>query len=65
MKALQSKLAAQLLADPVAREQLRVFLTSRRAETTTERQRQAEPFLIKSGKGDVWVATVVPKAAAS
>lgn len=63
MKALKSKLAAQLLADPVAREQLRTFLASRRGESSPEPQRQTEPFLIRSREGGVWVAAVVPKAA--
>lgn len=63
MKALQSKLAAQLLADPVAREQLRSFLANKRTDVTAERRGNGQ-FLIRSGKGTLSVeAVVVPKAA--
>jgi hypothetical protein len=76
MKALKSKLATELLADSVARGQLRDFLVNKRANSLLERQSPSGPtpepqvangaFEIRRGSsaGTVFVS-VVPKAAKS
>ena len=64
MKALKSKLASQLLADPVASEQLREFLTNQSAPSTARQNTGRGEFVIRGDKGLVRVqATMVPKAA--
>jgi hypothetical protein len=64
MKALKSKLATQLLADPAASDQLRDFLVNRKSSDARVQQAGARQFLIRSKDGALTVqATVVPKAA--
>lgn len=64
MKALKSKLAAQLLADPAASNQLRDFLVSRKPSGPQPQQAGTSQALIRSQNGALTVrATVVPKAA--
>lgn len=63
MKALKSKLATQLLADPAASDQLRDFLVNRKAINPGLHQAAVRQFVIRSKDGAVTVqATVVPKA---
>jgi O-methyltransferase involved in polyketide biosynthesis len=64
MKALKSQLATELLADPKARDQLRQFMTSKRAQPAV-RQSTAEEFHIRSAGGLTVRATMVPKAKAA
>lgn len=63
MKALQSKLAKELLADPAARAELQRFLTNKQP-TTQDKPRNAATgqFVIRHGNSSVSVK-VVPKAA--
>jgi hypothetical protein len=64
MKALKSKLASQLLADPVASEQLRQFLTNQSTPSTARQNTVSGEFVIRGDNGLVRVqATMVPKAA--
>ncbi|WP_136222903.1 hypothetical protein [Massilia sp. Mn16-1_5] len=64
MKALKSKLAAQLLADPAASDQLRNFLVNRPASGSRPQQAATERVVIRSRNGALTVqASVVPKAA--
>ena len=64
MKALKSKLASDLLADPIARAQLRRFLENKRTDLPPAREGAAGRFVIRRESGVVQVAaTVVPKAA--
>jgi hypothetical protein len=66
MKALKSKLASQLLADPAASDQLRDFLVNRNMSRDQRQQAPADQFIIRSNDGVVAVrATVVPKAKAA
>jgi len=65
MKALKSKLASQLLADPAASGQLRDFLVNRNVSDLRQ-QAPADQFVIRSKDGKVTVrASVVPKAKAA
>ncbi|MDQ2989638.1 MAG: hypothetical protein M3R60_11120 [Pseudomonadota bacterium] len=62
MKALKSKLASELLADPKALDQLRQFIVAKRPSGATTGQGDAAQFEIhRSGGGTVRV-TFVPKA---
>lgn len=64
MKALKSKLASQLLADPTASAQLRHFLVNQSASSLTQRQDDTGRFVVRSKDGSLQVqAKVVPKAA--
>jgi hypothetical protein len=64
MKALKSKLATQLLADPAASDQLRDFLVNRKTSNAQPQRASADRFVIRSRDGALTVqATVVPKAA--
>jgi hypothetical protein len=67
MKALQSKLAKDLLADPVSREQMRAFLVHKNAAVIPKRQHgKAEHFIVRRGDGmESFEVTVVPKAPAA
>jgi len=65
MKALKSQLATELLADPKARDQLRQFMTSKRAQPQAARQSVAEEFHIHRTGGQAVRATIVPKAKAA
>lgn len=66
MKALKSKLASQLLADPAASGQLRDFLINRNVNAERLPQAPADQFVIRSKDGVVTVrASVVPKARAA
>jgi hypothetical protein len=66
MKALKSKLASELLADPEASVQLRQFLTSRYSGHASARQGGKGQIEIRRGNKVVrFEATVVPKAADS
>lgn len=60
MKALKSKLASELLADPLAREGLRTYLTNKGAVTPDAK---AGSFVAKTKKGLLRVhPMIVPKA---
>lgn len=64
MKALKSKLASQLLADPAASAQLRDFLVSRKSSDPAQRQESSAHFVVRGANGVLNVrATFVPKAA--
>jgi hypothetical protein len=64
MKALKSKLASELLADPAASDQFRQFLVNKPASTATQRQGATGRFVVRGKNGVIQVlATVVPKAA--
>jgi hypothetical protein len=64
MKALKSKLATQLLADPSASNQLRDFLVTRKSSGAQPQQAGTSQTLISSQNGALTVrAAVVPKAA--
>jgi hypothetical protein len=66
MKALKSKLASEILADPAASVQLRQFLLNKSTSASAAMPRQAltGQFEIRRGNGAVRIeATVVPKAA--
>jgi O-methyltransferase involved in polyketide biosynthesis len=65
MKALKSQLATELLADPKARDQLRQFMTSKRAPSQPARQAVAEEFHIRRAGGQAVRASIVPKAKAA
>jgi len=66
MKALKSKLALQLLADPAASGQLRDFLVNRNVNDQRRQQAPADQFVIRNKDGVVTVrASVVPKARAA
>jgi hypothetical protein len=66
MKALKSKLASELLADPSASVQLRQFLTDRHTEAGVARQAPTGRIEIQRGNRAVRVeVTIVPKAAQS
>lgn len=65
MKALKSPLAARLLADPEAREQLRDFLTGKRSTPQAESASADDGFEIRAASGEVVRVTVVPKARAA
>ena len=66
MKALKSKLASQLLADPAASGQLRDFLVNRNVSAERRQQAPENQFVIRSKDGVVTVrASVVPKAKAA
>ncbi|WP_305823504.1 hypothetical protein [Massilia brevitalea] len=63
MKALKSKLASELLADPAASEQLRRFLVNREV-SGQRRSPSSGAFVVRGKDGVVRVeATIVPKAA--
>jgi hypothetical protein len=64
MKALKSKLASQLLADPKASDQLLDFLLSKRSRVGAGMPTEAGRVLIRTSDGqEVQVsATLVPKA---
>ncbi|WP_223466813.1 hypothetical protein [Massilia soli] len=63
MKALKSKLASQLLADPMAGNQFREFLVGQKANSSV-RQGATGQFVVRGKSGALQVmATVVPKAA--
>lgn len=63
MKALKSPLATELLADPIAREQLRRFLVTRRAGAgTTGQGADAQVEIRRSKTGGTVKAVFVPKA---
>jgi hypothetical protein len=65
MKALKSKLASQLLADPRASNQLREFLLSKPAGTVNPNAAATGKFVVRGDRGRTLQvqATVVPKAA--
>lgn len=64
MKALKSKLASQILADPTASEQLRDFLVNNKASDPMQRQGAAGHFVVRGANGVLHVrASFVPKAA--
>jgi hypothetical protein len=64
MKALKSKLASEILADPAASVQLRQFLLNKSSSAATPREALTGQFEIRRGNGAVRIeATVVPKAA--
>jgi hypothetical protein len=64
MKALKSKLATQLLADPAASDQLRDFLVNRKTSKAQPHRASSDRFVIRSQDGALTIqATVVPKAA--
>lgn len=65
MKALKSQLAAELLADPKARDQLRQFMTSKRSQAQAARQSASGEFHIRRTGGQAVRATIVPKAKAA
>jgi hypothetical protein len=66
MKALKSKLAAELLADPEAGAQLRQFLTNRQTGSATAKQGSKGLIEIRRGdKSMKFEVRVVPKAAGS
>lgn len=62
MKALKSKLASQLLADPMAGNQFREFLVSQKTNGPV-RQGATTQFVVRGKSGLQVMATVVPKAA--
>lgn len=64
MKALKSKLASELLADPAASEQLRRFLVNREVSGQRKSPSSSGAFVVRGKNGVVRVqATIVPKAA--
>lgn len=65
MKALKSPLAARLLADPDAREQLRNFLTGERTTAHASPFSAQDGFAIRAASGEIVRVTVVPKAKAA
>lgn len=66
MKALKSKLATELLADPAASEQLRRFLVNRESSGQRMTSASSGQFVVRSKDGPVRVqATIVPKAKAA
>lgn len=65
MKALKSRLASELLADPKARGQLRQFLLTKRPSESAARQAGAGQFEIRRTGGGAVKATIVPKAKAA
>lgn len=68
MRALKSKLASELLADPAAGDQLRDFLVNKKSNGQIARQSLTGQFVVnmKNNKGSVRIsAVVVPKAAKS
>jgi hypothetical protein len=66
MKALKSKLASELLADPTASSQLRRFLMNQRPDTRADGELVADQFELRRASGVVRVkATFVPKAKAA
>jgi len=60
MKALKSKLASDLLADPHAKEWLRLYLTNKQPDTANAHQ--PKHTLLRRANGMVIRAVVVPKA---
>jgi len=64
MKALKSKLASQLLADPYASDQLLDFLLSKTSRADVPRSPEAGRVLIRTKDGQQLQvnATLVPKA---
>lgn len=62
MKALKSKLASQLLADPMAGNQFREFLVSQKVNNL-KREGATAQFVVRGRSGIQVMATVVPKAA--
>lgn len=66
MKALKSKLATKILADPTASDQLRDFLINKKVSMQNPQQNVLGKFVVKDKKGAVNIsATVVPKAVRS
>lgn len=65
MKALKSRLASELLADPKARDQLRQFLVTKRPSEIAARQAGSGQFEIRRSGGGAVKATLVPKAKAA
>lgn len=62
MKALKSKLAYELLADPKALDQLRQFIVAKRPSAATTGQDGSDQFEIRRSGGGTVKATFVPKA---
>lgn len=61
MKALKSKLASELLADPAAREGLRAYLAIK--QTSDTREAKSMSFIVKTKNGLMRIhPTIVPKA---
>jgi hypothetical protein len=64
MKALKSPLAKEILADPLAKKQLRVYLAHKSAQTALSGNVAPAPIELPSRLGTHrYVPTVVPKAA--
>lgn len=65
MKALKSDLAQQILANPVASSQLRVYLARKSAQTSASVPAAAVEIELPGGRGGArrFVPVVVPKAA--
>jgi hypothetical protein len=62
MKALKSKLASELLADPVARVQLRDFLANRHRVSDGDLAVATQRFYVQHPDGTRFELKVVPKA---
>lgn len=66
MKALQSKLASELLADSTAREQLREFLVNKHANAVAGKPATGRIEIRRgSSAGKVFQVSVVPRTAKS
>jgi hypothetical protein len=64
MKALKSPLAKEILADPLAKNQLRVYLAHKSAQTALSGGVERASIELPSQRGTHrYVPTVVPKAA--
>ena len=62
MKALKSKRASELLADPDAREQLRLYLMNKHPAAKGEQTSAAERFVVRRSNGVQFELKLVPKA---
>lgn len=62
MKALKSKRASELLADPDAREQLRMYLMNKHSPPRNEAASTADRFIVRRSNGVQFELKLVPKA---
>jgi hypothetical protein len=62
MKALKSKRASDLLADPTARDQLRLYLMNKHPAPRGEQAGSADRFVVRRSNGVQFEVKLVPKA---
>ena len=62
MKALKSKRASELLADPDARDQLRLYLMNKPSGSKGAQTAAAERFVVRRSNGVQFELKLVPKA---